>query len=151
MALEEGRGGLRASDADREQAVEVLKAAFVQDWLAKAEFEAHVGRALASRTYAELAAVTADIAAPLSTVQPPNAPSPVREQRTRRKISQAGLAKSLGVSRQTVILIENGRYLPSLPLAFTIARFFDLTVDNMFGKEPARPRISARSRSTPTA
>ena len=151
MAPEEGRGGLRASDADREQAVEVLKAAFVQDWLAKAEFEAHVGRALASRTYAELAAVTADIAAPLSTVQPPNAPSPVREQRTRRKISQAGLAKSLGVSRQTVILIENGRYLPSLPLAFTIARFFDLTVDNMFGKEPARPRISARSRSTPTA
>ena len=151
MALEEGRGGLRASDADREQAVEVLKAAFVQDWLAKAEFEAHVGRALASRTYAELAAVTADIAAPLSTVQPPNAPSPVREQRTRRKISQAELAKSLGVSRQTVILIENGRYLPSLPLAFTIARFFDLTVDNMFGKEPARPRISARSRSTPTA
>ena len=151
MALEEGRGGLRASDADREQAVEVLKAAFVQDWLAKAEFEAHVGRALASRTYAELAAVTADIAAPLSTVQPPNAPSPVREQRTRRKISQAELAKSLGVSRQTVILIENGRYLPSLPLAFTIARFFDLTVDNMFGKEPARPRISARSRSAPTA
>ena len=151
MALEEGRGGLRASDADREQAVEVLKAAFVQDWLAKAEFEAHVGRALASRTYAELAAITARIAAPLSTVQPPDAPSPVREQRTRRKISQAGLAKSLGVSRQTVILIENGRYLPSLPLAFSIARFFGLTVDNMFGKEPARPRISARSRSAPTA
>ena len=136
MALEEGRGGLRASDADREQAVEVLKAAFVQDWLAKAEFEAHVGRALASRTYAELAAVTAGIAAPFSTVQPPDVPSPVREQRTRRKISQAELAKSLGVSRQTVILIENGRYLPSLPLAFTIARFFGLTVDNMFGKEP---------------
>ena len=151
MALEEGHGGLRASDADREQAVEVLKAAFVQDGLAKAEFEAHVGRALASRTYAELAAVTAGIAAPLSTAQPPDAPSPVREQRTRRKISQAELAKSLGVSRQTVILIENGRYLPSLPLAFTIARFFGLTVDNMFGNEPARPRISARTRSAPTA
>ena len=147
MAPEEGHGGLRASDADREQAVEVLKAAFVQDWLAKAEFETHVGRALASRTYAELAAITA----PLSTVQPPDAPSPVREQRNRRKISQAELAKSLGVSRQTVILIENGRYLPSLPLAFTIARFFGLTVDDMFGKEPARPCISARSHSTPTA
>ena len=75
----------------------------------------------------------------------------MREQRTRRKTSQAGLAKSLGVSRQTVILIENGRYLPSLPLAFTIARFFGLTVDDMFGKEPARSRISARSRSAPTA
>jgi len=151
MALEEGRGGPRASDADREQAVEVLKAAFVQDWLAKAEFEAHVGRALASRTYAELAAVTAGIAAPLSTVQPPDAPSPVREQRTRRKISQAELAKSLGVSRQTVILIENGRYLPSLPLAFSIARFFGLTVDNMFGKEPARPSASAVPAAATTA
>jgi len=151
VALAKGRGGLRASDADREQAVDVLKAAFVQDRLAKAEFEAHVGRALASRTYAELAAVTAGIAAPFSTVQPPDAPSPVREQRARRKISQAGLAKSLGVSRQTVILIENGRYLPSLPLAFTIARFFGLTVDDMFGTEPARPCISDRSRSAPTS
>ena len=90
MALEDGRGGLRASDADREQAVEVLKAAFVQHWLAKAEFEARVGRALASRTYAELAAITAGIAAPLSTVQPPDAASPVREQRTRRKIFRPG-------------------------------------------------------------
>jgi hypothetical protein len=47
---EEGRGGLRASDADREQAIEVLKAAFVRDRLARAEFEARVGQALASRT-----------------------------------------------------------------------------------------------------
>jgi putative transcriptional regulator len=41
----------------------------------------------------------------------------------------------LGVSRQTVISIEGGRYLPSLPLAFAIARFFDLTVDKMFDPE----------------
>ena len=39
------------------------------------------------------------------------------------------------MSRQTVISIENGRYLPSLPLAFKIARFFDLTVDKMFDPE----------------
>ena len=56
----------------------------------------------------------------------------VREQRTHRGLSQAELARALGVSRQTVISIENGRYLPSLPLAFQIARFFDLTVDKMF-------------------
>jgi putative transcriptional regulator len=47
-------------------------------------------------------------------------------------MSQAELAAALGVSRQTVISIEGGRYLPSLPLAFTIARFFGLTVDKMF-------------------
>jgi putative transcriptional regulator len=56
----------------------------------------------------------------------------VREQRLQREMSQAELAAALGVSRQTVISIENGRYLPSLPLAFAIARFFDLTVDKMF-------------------
>ena len=56
----------------------------------------------------------------------------VREQRTQRGLSQAELGSALGVSRQTVISIENGRYLPSLPLAFRIARFFDLTVDKMF-------------------
>jgi putative transcriptional regulator len=47
-------------------------------------------------------------------------------------MSQAELAKALGMSRQTVPLIETGRCLPSLPLAFAIARFFDLTVNKMF-------------------
>ena len=56
----------------------------------------------------------------------------VREQRTQQEMSQAELAAALGVSRQTVISIEGGRYLPSLPLAFAIARFFGLTVDKMF-------------------
>src|SRR5579872_6534198 len=56
----------------------------------------------------------------------------VREQRAAQGLSQAELGAALGVSRQTVISIESGRYLPSLPLAFKIARFFDLTVDKMF-------------------
>jgi putative transcriptional regulator len=56
----------------------------------------------------------------------------VREQRTQQGLSQAELAAALGVSRQTVISIESGRYLPSLPLAFAIARYFGLTVDKMF-------------------
>jgi hypothetical protein len=66
-----GRGHLRASHADRDQAIETLKAAFVQGRLTKAEFDARAGRALASRTYAELAAVTADLPAGLTTAQPP--------------------------------------------------------------------------------
>ena len=56
----------------------------------------------------------------------------LKEQRTQRGLSQAEMAAALGVSRQTVISIENGRYLPSLPLAFRIARFFDLPLDNMY-------------------
>jgi putative transcriptional regulator len=59
----------------------------------------------------------------------------VREKRTERGLSQAELAARLGVSRQTVISIENGRYLPSLPLAFRIARVFDLPLDTMFTME----------------
>jgi putative transcriptional regulator len=59
----------------------------------------------------------------------------IREQRVQRELSQADLAEGLAVSRQTVISLESGRYLPSLPLAFKIARFFDMTVDKMFDPE----------------
>jgi putative transcriptional regulator len=46
--------------------------------------------------------------------------------------SQGELAANLGVSRQTINSIENGRYLPSLPLALSLARTFDTTVENIF-------------------
>ena len=59
----------------------------------------------------------------------------VREERVQRGLSQADLGAALGVSRQTVIAIESGRYSPSLPLAFKIARFFTTTVDSMFDPE----------------
>ena len=55
-----GRGHLRAAQADREQAITVLKAAYAQGRLTKDELEARAGQAFASRTYAELAALTAD-------------------------------------------------------------------------------------------
>jgi hypothetical protein len=61
-----GGGGcshLRASHADRDQVIEVLKAAFVQGRLAKDEFDLRVGQVLASRSYADLDALTADIPA----------------------------------------------------------------------------------------
>jgi hypothetical protein len=67
----EGRGHLRASHADREQVVGVLKAAFVQGRLTKDELDLRVGQALTSRTYAELAALTADIPAGQATAKPP--------------------------------------------------------------------------------
>jgi putative transcriptional regulator len=59
----------------------------------------------------------------------------IRDRRIQREMSQLALADALAVSRQTVISIESGRYLPSLPLAFAIARFFDMTVDKMFDPE----------------
>jgi hypothetical protein len=70
-----GRGHLRASHADREQVIGTLKAAFVQGMLAKDEFDLRVGQTLASRTYAELTAVTADLPAGLTAAQPPRTPA----------------------------------------------------------------------------
>lgn len=61
--------------------------------------------------------------------------SRVREERRQRDMSQAEFAEVLGVSRQTVISIENGRYLPSLPLAFRIAKVFGTTIENVFQPE----------------
>jgi Domain of unknown function (DUF1707) len=69
-------GHVRASDADREQVVEILTAAFVQGRLSLDELCLRAGHALASRTYGELAATIADIPAP--PLQPPAPPSPAR-------------------------------------------------------------------------
>ena len=56
----------------------------------------------------------------------------VKALRTERAWSQAELAKRLGVSRQTVNAIERGKYDPSLPLAFKLARVFGETIEEMF-------------------
>ena len=52
--------------------------------------------------------------------------------RAEREWSQAELAERLRVSRQTVNAIENGRYDPSLPLAFAIAKLFKLRIEDVF-------------------
>jgi putative transcriptional regulator len=59
----------------------------------------------------------------------------VRELRSRLEISQATLAESLGVSRQTINAIETGRYLPSLPLAFALSAYFETTIEELFEPE----------------
>ena len=56
----------------------------------------------------------------------------VRQLRTCRGLTQADLASALDVSRQTINAIEQERYTPSLPLALTLARFFETTVEAIF-------------------
>ena len=56
----------------------------------------------------------------------------VRALRTRQNLAQGQLAEAMGVSRQTINSIENERYTPSLPLALALARFFGVTVEEMF-------------------
>jgi putative transcriptional regulator len=63
----------------------------------------------------------------------------VRSLRTGRGLAQGQLAEVMGVSRQTINSIENGRYTPSLPLAIALARYFGVTVEEMFDDEGRLP------------
>lgn len=57
----------------------------------------------------------------------------IRELRQQQGLTQARLAAAMGVSRNTINSIENGRYVPSLPLAMALARYFDASVEEVFG------------------
>ena len=61
----------------------------------------------------------------------------VRARRAEHGLSQAQLAEAMKVSRQTINSIENGRYVPSLPLAIALARYFETTVEEMFDDDGA--------------
>ena len=84
-----GRGYMLASHADRDQTIDVLKAAFAQGRLTKDEFDARIGHALAARNYAQLAAVTAGI--------PPAAPPP------RQRMSHVARWGASGVITPTIL------------------------------------------------
>src|SRR5947209_16366263 len=100
------RGRLRASDADREQVIGTLKAAFVYGRLTRDELSLRTGLALTARTYAELAAVTAGIPARPAGARPAPAAQPVpagraragtrsRRRPARRRDRQAAAEKAL--------------------------------------------------------
>jgi hypothetical protein len=101
------RGYLRASHADREHAIGVLKTAFVQGRLAKDELDARVGQTFAARTYAELAAVTADLPAGLARPEPVRMPA--RDEGD-RPVARPG----------TVIGVATGLYAGVWPLALLV-------------------------------
>ena len=103
-----GRGRMRASHSDREHAIEVLKAAFVQERLTKDELDTRVGQAFASRTYAELAAVTADLPARPIAARPPR---PARAQGERRVLRPG-----------TVLVVATAIYAGAWPLALFLPR-----------------------------
>ena len=56
----------------------------------------------------------------------------IEEIRKQRGIRQDEFAKSMGVSRQTISSLENGRYNPSIMLAYKIAKYFDLAIEDVF-------------------
>jgi len=61
--------------------------------------------------------------------------------RAERDWSQAELADRLGVSRQTINAIENGKYDPSLPLAFKLAKIFRMRIEDIFDPDPRTEQV----------
>jgi putative transcriptional regulator len=64
--------------------------------------------------------------------QPAGMKNQVRALRIAKDMAQGQLAEAMGVSRQTINSIENERYTPSLPLAMALARYFGVTIEEMF-------------------
>ena len=106
-----GQGRLRASHADREQVVGVLKAAFVQGRLTKNELDFRVGQALTSRTYTELAAITADLPAGLPGSRPPRQAAPARP-RSPEKTAAVAAFVSLAVALLMVAVFAGPGNVP---------------------------------------
>ena len=134
-----GRGHLRAAQADREQAITVLKAAYAQGRLTKDELEARAGQAFASRTYAELAALTADIPADLPAASPAAAspaatgsdaawPRPSTPARTMAKA-----ARRSGVCLLVAVALVEGAYLAGNFLLIVAAFFALIAASGFFG------------------
>ncbi|MGN0733405.1 MAG: helix-turn-helix transcriptional regulator [Emergencia sp.] len=56
----------------------------------------------------------------------------IQDLRKEKSLTQQGLAEKLGVSRQTIISLENGKYNPSITLAYKLAKIFGLTIEEVF-------------------
>ena len=61
----------------------------------------------------------------------------IEEIRKARGVNQEELAKALGVSRQTISSLENGRYNPSVELAYKLSKYFGMTIEEVFSFEEA--------------
>jgi uncharacterized protein DUF1707 len=103
-----GRGHLRASHADRDQVIGTLKAAFVQGRLTKDEFDLRVGQTLAARTYAELAALTADLPAGPAAGAPPRRPAPAQARRPVSNVARAAICVVMAVAAPVVLSFSIG-------------------------------------------
>ena len=125
-AAGQGHGRLRASHADREQVIEVLKAAFVQGRLTKDELDARAGQAFTSRTYAELAAATADLPAGITGARTPRKPARPPENTTAKtglRVIIAATAPTAGLWAGAWLAHADNKALLNLVLMVTFTWF----------------------------
>jgi hypothetical protein len=102
------RGYLRASHGDREHVIDVLKVAFVQGMLTKAELDARVGHAFAARTYADLAALTADVPAGLADAVPTGRAARAQTRPPMSNAAKAAICVVIAVAVAVIASIPTG-------------------------------------------
>jgi len=153
-----GRGHLRASHADREQVIAALQTAFIQGRLTKDELDLRVGLTLGSRTYTDLAALTADLPAGLPAAQPPGLAVPARAQPPTNKAllwgSWAIVLLTVGFMLGTFPADYRVALLGVLPLLITVPIAGTLTIDSWRekrsrGQLPQGPAPGAAGRASP--
>jgi hypothetical protein len=140
-----GRGHLRAAHADREQVIAVLKAAFVQGRLTQDELEARAAQAFASKTYAELAALTADI--PTLPADPAGLPALAPASTPARTLGKA--ARRAGVCLLVALAVAEGAFLTNTPILLVLAFFAFIAASGFIGYGIIDARQQWRSRSQP--
>lgn len=114
------RGHLRASDADREQVIDTLKAAFVEGRLTRDQLGVRAGQALVSRTYAELAAVTDGIPARRAgVVRPPARPAGPARKPVRKTVAAGAACVIIPATLGAAFLTYYGGFVVLFLLAFT--------------------------------
>ena len=163
-----GGDRLRAGHADRDQVIEALKDAFVQDRLTREELGARAGRALTARTYAELAALTADIpAAPTAPTAPAAArtarpPAPARRRPLVRAATGSGISLVVAAAamRVTVVLDPSPHdtrpgphlaglfFLVAIYAVITALCFLGYGVNSLGKARSGRPRVETGSQRT---
>jgi Domain of unknown function (DUF1707) len=121
-----GRGHLRAAHADREQVIAELKAAFVQGRLTQDELEARAAQTFASKTYAELAALTADIPA-----DPAGLPALALASTPARTLAKA--ARRSGVCLLVALALTEGAFLANNLIILVLAFFAFMAASGFIG------------------
>jgi hypothetical protein len=148
-AAGKGSGNLVASQADREQTIEMLKVAFVQERLTRDEFDLRVGQALASRTYAELAAVTADIPAGLIGYQLPRTPVRAHARPPMSTAAKAAICVAMAIAVPAVMSIAWGVVAPALFAPFYFMALLVAGVQMLASRHEKRARGQLPPRPSP--
>jgi hypothetical protein len=153
-------GRLRAGHADREQAIDTLKTAFVDGQLSKDELVGRAGRALVARTYADLAALTADIPPRRPAARPARPPAPVRRRPLARAAARSGVCLIIAAAASWLLIFlvaddghyhgipgANAPYESLAPLALFLAAAAAITAIGIMGSAVVTSMEQRRSRS----